>query len=201
MSKIKWKGGALLAPVPPVMVSCGTKEKPNVLTIAWTGIINTDPPKTYVSIRPSRYSYNIIKESGEFVINLPTEQLVRSLDYCGIHSGAHKDKLKACSLHAENSFEVGCPSIAESPISLECKVSQIIPLGTHDMFIADILAVAVNSDFIDKDGKLRLDKCNLVAFAHGDYYGLGKKLGNFGFSVKKKKKHTQYTKEKGAKQK
>ncbi len=188
MSKIKWKGGALLAPVPPAMVSCGTLDSPNVLTIAWTGIINTQPPKTYISVRPSRHSYNIIKESGEFVINLTTRDLVRAADYCGVHSGAHKDKFKVCSLTPEPSYEVGAPSIAESPVSLECKVCEIIPLGTHDMFIADIVSVGVAPEYIDEAGKLRLDKCNLAAYAHGDYFELGKKIGSFGFSVKKKHK-------------
>ena len=189
MSKQKWKGGALLAPVPPAMVSCGTIEKPNVLTIAWTGIINTQPPKTYISVRPSRHSYNLIKESGEFVINLTTRELVRAADYCGVHSGAHKDKFKVCSLTAEPSNEVGAPSIAESPVSLECKVFDIIELGTHHMFLADIVSVGVDEKYIDEDGKLRLDKCGLAAYAHGDYFELGKKIGSFGFSVKKKHKH------------
>ena len=188
MAKEKWKGGALLAPVPPAMVSCGTPEKPNVLTIAWTGIINTQPPKTYISVRPSRYSYNIIKESGEFVINLTTRDLVRAADYCGVHSGAHKDKFKVCSLTAEPSHEIGAPSIAESPVSLECRVTDIVPLGTHDMFLADIVSVGIDPEYIDENGKLRLDKCGLVAYAHGDYFELGKKIGSFGFSVKKKHK-------------
>lgn len=189
MSKQKWKGGALLAPVPPAMVSCGTLEAPNVLTVAWTGIINTQPPKTYISVRPSRYSYNLIKESGEFVINLTTRELVRAADYCGVHSGAHKDKFKVCSLTAEPSHEVGAPSIAESPVSLECKVFDVIELGTHHMFLADIVSVGVDEKCIDEAGKLRLDKCALAAYAHGDYFELGKKIGSFGFSVKKKHKH------------
>ena len=189
MSKQKWKGGTLLAPVPPAMVSCGTTEKPNVLTVAWTGIINTHPPKTYISVRPSRYSYNIIKESGEFVINLTTRELVRAADYSGVHSGAHKDKFKVCSLTQEPSHEVSAPSIAESPVSLECKVFDIIELGTHHMFLADIVAVGVDEKYVDEDGKLRLDKCGLAAYAHGDYFELGKKIGSFGFSVKKKHKH------------
>ncbi len=194
MSKQKWKGGTLLSPVPPAMVSCGTQEKPNVLTIAWTGIINTHPPKTYISVRPTRHSYNIIKESGEFVINLTTRELVRAADYCGVHSGAHKDKFKLCSLTAEPSHEVGAPSIAESPVSLECKVFDVIELGTHHMFLADIVAVGVDEKYVDADGKLRLDKCALAAYAHGDYYELGKKIGNFGFSVKKKHKNKKGTK-------
>lgn len=187
MSKEKWKGGTLLSPVPPALVSCGTLEKPNVLTVAWTGIINSDPPKTYVSIRPSRYSYGLIKESGEFVINLTTSELVRAADFCGVHSGAHKDKFALCGLTPEPSFEVGAPSVAESPVSLECRVSDVIELGTHHMFLADIVAVGVDKEYIDAAGKLRLDKCALAAYSHGDYFELGKKIGSFGFSVRKKR--------------
>lgn len=189
MSKIKWKGGALLAPVPPALISCGTLEHPNVLTVAWTGIINTNPPKTYVSIRPSRYSYNLIKQSGEFVINLTTRDLVRAADYCGVHSGAHKDKFSVCGLTPVPSHDLSAPSIAESPVSLECKVFDIIELGTHHMFLADIVAVGVEDEYVDETGKLRLDKCALAAYSHGDYFELGKKIGSFGFSVKKKHKH------------
>lgn len=187
MPKIKWKGGALLAPVPPVLVSCGTLEKPNVLTVAWTGILNTHPPKTYVSVRPSRYSYPLIKESGEFVINLTTAELCRATDLCGVRSGRDIDKFATCGLTAEPSCEVGTPSIAECPVSLECKVSDIVPLGTHDMFIADIVAVTVKEELLSADGRLQLEKCGLLAYAHGDYFELGKKIGSFGFSVRKKK--------------
>ncbi|HBL85165.1 MAG: flavin reductase [Clostridiales bacterium GWF2_38_85] len=186
MSKIKWKPGTLLAPVPPVMVSCGSLEQPNVLTIAWAGILNSDPPKTYISIRPSRYSYEIIKSSGEFVINLTTTALVRTADYCGVKTGKNTDKFSECKLTAERSFEVSAPSIAESPVSIECRVCEIVPLGTHDMFIADIIAVSIDDQYIDKTNKLHLEKCGLVAYAHGEYYALGKQLGSFGFSVKKK---------------
>ena len=188
MSKIKWKGGALLAPVPPALITCGTVDTPNVMTAAWTGILNTHPPKTYVSIRPSRHSYGLIKESGEFVINLTTKELVRAADFCGVRSGKDTDKFAACSITAEPSSEINAPSLAESPLSLECRVTDIIPLGTHDMFMADIVAVTVNEELITGDGKLHLDKCGLVAYAHGEYYELGKKLGFFGFSVQKKKK-------------
>ena len=189
MSKTKWKGGALLAPLPPAIVTCGTVEKPNALTVGWTGILNTHPPKTYVSIRPSRHSYGLIKEAGEFVINLTTKDLVRAADFCGVRSGKDTDKFAVCGITAEESTEVSAPSLAESPLSLECKVTDIIPLGTHDMFMADIVAVTVKDELISQDGKLHLDKCGLVAYAHGEYYELGKKLGFFGFSVQKKKKH------------
>jgi len=197
MSKTKWKGGALLAPVPPALITCGTVDTPNVMTAAWTGILNTHPPKTYVSIRPSRHSYGLIKESGEFVINLTTKELVRAADFCGVRSGKDTDKFAACSITAEPSSEINAPSLAESPLSLECRVTDIIPLGTHDMFMADIVAVTVREELISADGKLHLDKCGLVAYAHGEYYELGKKLGFFGFSVQKKKnrkKQPQHTK-------
>lgn len=188
MSKIKWKGGALIAPLPPVMVSCGNMEKSNIITVAWTGIINTVPPKTYISVRPSRHSYNMIKESGEFVINLTPSRLIRSADFCGIYTGAKVDKFEKCSLTRESANEVSVPLIAECPLSLECKVTEIVPLGTHDMFLADIVAVDVDESLINKDGKLELSRAGLAAFAHGEYFELGKKIGQFGFSTNKKKK-------------
>lgn len=188
MAKLKWKGGALLAPMPPVMVSCGDMENSNIITIAWTGIINTIPPKTYISVRPSRHSYNIIKESGEFVINLTPASLIKSADYCGIYTGAKVDKFAKCGLTKGAANEVSCPVIAESPLSLECKVTEIIKIGTHDMFLADIVAVDVDEKLLDKNGKLDLARANLAAFAHGEYYELGKKIGKFGFSAVKKKK-------------
>ena len=188
MAKINWRGGALIAPVPPVMVSCGSADAPNIITIAWTGIINTIPPKTYISVRPKRHSYNIIKESGEFVINLTPASLVRSADYCGIYTGAKVDKFKKCGLTPAPSKEVSCVSIEECPLSLECRVTDIIPLGTHDMFLADIVSVSVDENLLDEKGALHLDRAHLAAFAHGEYFELGKKLGNFGFSVKKSKK-------------
>ncbi len=190
MAKIKWKGGALVAPVPPAMITCGNEENKNsnIITIAWTGIINTNPPKTYISIRPSRHSYNIIKESREFAINLTTASLVRYADYCGIYTGAKIDKFEKCGLHKETASEISCPIIEESPLSLECKVTDIIPLGTHDMFLADIVAVDIDESLLDNNGKLRLDKAGLAAFAHGEYFALGEKIGSFGYSVRKKKK-------------
>ena len=188
MGKIKWRGGALIAPVPPVMVSCGSADAPNIITIAWTGIINTVPPKTYISVRPKRHSYNIIKESGEFVINLTPAHLVRTADYCGIYTGAKVDKFKKCGLTPAPSKEVSCVSIEECPLSLECRVTDVIPLGTHDMFLADIVSVSVDEALLDEKGALHLDRAHLAAFAHGEYFELGKKLGNFGFSVKKSKK-------------
>lgn len=188
MKKTKWKGGALLAPLPPVMVSCGTAEKPNVLTVAWTGMINTIPPKTYISVRPSRYSYPLIKESGAFVINLATSRLIKAVDFCGVRSGADIDKFSAMHLTAVPGEVLSAPMIAESPLSMECKVTDIIPLGSHDMFLADIAAVHVAEELIDENGKLHLDRSGLAAFAHGEYFELGRKIGSFGFSVRKKPK-------------
>lgn len=185
--KQKWKGGALLSPVPAVLVSCGNGENANLITIGWTGIVCTQPPKLYISVRPERHSYGIIKESGEFCVNLPTYGIVRAVDFCGVRSGKDTDKFKETELTKEDSYEVGCVSVAECPITLECKVSQIIPLGSHDMFIADIVAVAADERLIDKNGRLMLEKADLLAYAHGDYFTLGKKIGDFGFSVRKKK--------------
>ncbi len=187
MSKIAWKGGTLLAPVPAVMVSCGDMETSNILTVAWTGIINSTPPKTYISVRPSRHSYEMIKERGEFVINLTTAPLVRAADSCGVLTGAKVDKFAKFKLTKEKGQEVSAPLIAESPLCLECRVTDIIPLGTHDMFIADIVAVDIDEELVDEDGKLHLEKAKLAAYAHGDYFALGKKLGSFGYSVRKKR--------------
>ena len=190
MAKIKWKGGALVAPVPPAMVTCGNEQdgSSNIITVAWTGITNTVPPKTYISIRPSRHSYGLIKESGEFAINLTTTALVRQADWCGVYTGAKVNKFEKCGLTKETASEISCPIIGESPLSLECKVTDIIPLGSHHMFLADIVAVDVDESLMDKDGKLRLDKAGLAAFAHGEYFALGERVGSFGYSVKKKKK-------------
>lgn len=188
MSKIKWRGGALIAPVPPAMISVGNMEKSNIITVAWTGIINTVPPKTYISVRPQRYSYNMIKESGEFVINLTPSKLIKAADYCGMYTGAKVDKFERCKLTKGEASEVACPLIEESPLSLECRVTEVIKLGSHDMFLADIVAVDVDEELLDKDGKLCLERANLAAFAHGEYFELGKKIGKFGFSAVKKKK-------------
>lgn len=189
MGKIKWRGGALTAPAPPVMVSCGTMEKSNIITVAWTGIINTVPPKTYISVRPSRYSYDLIKESGEFVVNLTTAELIKKADFCGIYTGAKVDKFAKCGFDKEEASEVSCPVIAQSPLSLECKVTDVIELGSHHMFLADIVAVDVDEELVDAKGKLHLDRAHLAAFAHGEYFELGRKIGYFGFSADKKRKN------------
>lgn len=186
MGKIPWKGGTLLSPVPPVMVSCSDGEKENILTVAWTGILCSDPPKTYISVRPSRHSYQMIRQSGEFVINLTSADLAKAADYCGIYTGAKVDKFEKCRLTKSPSEAVRCPGIAESPLSLECKVTEIIPLGSHDMFMADIVGVDVREDLIDESGKLHMEKADLAAYSHGEYFALGKKLGKFGFSTAKK---------------
>ncbi len=187
MSKITWKAGTLLAPVPPALISCGTVDKPNVMTAAWTGIINSEPPMTYVSIRPSRFSHALIKQSGEFVINLTTLPLVEAADYCGVKSGRDTDKFAAMHLTPAPCAKISSPQIEESPLSLECKVKNIMSLGSHDMFVAEIVAVNVEEKFIDEKGHLDLEKAGLVAYSHGHYYTLGRNLGGFGFSVNKKR--------------
>lgn len=188
MAKVNWKGGALLAPLPAVMVSCGTMEQANIITVAWTGIISTIPPRAYISVRPTRHSYSIIKESGEFVINLTPRRLCETCDYCGIVTGRCVDKVKKCGFTLEKSENIAAPRLAQSPMSLECRVFDVIPLGSHDMFLCDILSAAVDDSLIDKNGKLHLDRADLVAFAHGEYYSLSDVIGQFGFSVADKKK-------------
>ncbi len=190
MKKQVWKGTVLTAPVPPVMVSCGDAEKSNIVTVAWTGTVNTHPPMTYISLRPTRHSYGIIKERGEFVINLTPAALVKKADYCGIYTGKKVDKFEKCGFTKAAASQLSAPLIDECPINLECKVKDIIPLGTHDMFLAEIVAVNVDESLIDENGKLHLEKAELSAFAHGDYYALGKKLAPFGISVKSKKRRT-----------
>lgn len=187
MSKQTWKGSTLLNPEPPVLVSCGSADKPNLITIGWTGTICTQPPMVSISVRPERYSYDLIKESGEFVINLPTRSMVRAVDWCGVRSGRDYDKFAECKLHAEPASQVGCPLLAESPVNLECQVTRVIPLGSHDLFLAKVVAVDVDEALLDESGKLRLDKADLIVYSHGEYFDLGKKLGTFGYSVRKKK--------------
>ena len=188
MSKLKWKPGTMVYPLPPVMVSCGNMEDSNILTVAWTGIICTDPAMTYVSIRKERYSYDIIKNNGEFIINLASSDLARTVDFCGVKSGRDIDKFKECNLTKEQASEVKAPMIKECPINIECRVKEIKELGTHDMFIAEILAVNVDEKYLDETGRFDMEACNLLAYSHGQYYSLGERLGKFGFSVEKKKK-------------
>lgn len=185
MSKMMWKPGTMVYPLPAIMVSCGTMEKSNIITVAWTGTICTDPAKTYVSIRPERYSYNMIKESGEFVINLTTKDLAYATDWCGVRSGEKYDKFKEMKLTKEKLQNVSCPAIKESPVSIECKVKEIQKLGSHDMFVAEILSINAEENYIDDKGAFDITKCNLISYANGKYFTQGKKVGTFGFSVKK----------------
>lgn len=189
MSRVDLKGGALLGPLPAVMVTVGDEEKSNVLTIAWCGILSTDPARLYISVRPSRHSYEILKKTGEFVVNLTTDELCRTTDYVGIFTGAKVDKFEKCKLTRLPSKCVSAPTIAESPLSLECRVFNVIESGTHHIFMADIVNVSVDEKILDENGKIRLDKAHLIGYAHGEYYSLGKVIGKFGFSATKKKKH------------
>ncbi len=191
MAKECWKPGTLLAPLPPALVSCGTMERSNILTVAWTGIVNTSPAMTYISLREERYSYGLIRESGEFVINLTTRSLARAADFCGVRSGAKTDKFSSLHLTKEPVTHLSCPAIGESPLNLECRVTQVIPLGSHHMFLAEILAVNVDGSLLDENGKLQISRAHPVAFAHGAYFELGQRLGTFGYSVKKKKGRTR----------
>lgn len=187
MAKLQWKGGTMLAPLPAVLVSCADGERTNIITIGWTGIVCSKPPRTYVSIRPERYSYELVQKSGVFCINLPSSYLVRQVDLCGVKSGRDIDKFSRFHLTPEPSLTVPCPSIAECPITLECKVFEEKPLGSHTMFLADITAVTVDEKIVGEDGKMRLEKANLLTYGHGTYYTVGKRIGTMGYSVKKKK--------------
>ena len=182
------KGGAMLAPVPAVMVSVGDKEEQNIITVAWCGTIATSPAKTYVSIRPSRHSYEIIRRTGEFVINLVPSSLVRALDFCGIYTGAKVNKFERCHLSPSFSEGFSAPAIAECPLSIFCRVTDTVPMGTHDMFLADIVSITADEELFDAKGALHLEKADLCAYVHGAYFKLGKELGKFGFSAAKKKK-------------
>ena len=179
--------GALTAPLPPAMVTVGDSENYNVLTVAWTGILATVPPKTYISVRPPRHSYGILLEKREFVINLPSADMARTVDYVGIYTGAKVDKFKKCGLTPAKSEKVSAPTIEECPIALECRVTEILPMGSHDVFIADIVSVSCKEEIMDAEGKMHFERANLLAYAHGEYYSLGEKLGRFGFSTDKVK--------------
>lgn len=180
--------GALTAPIPPAMVTVGDFENSNVLTIAWTGILATVPPKTYISVRPSRHSYNMLKEGGECVINLPSVSLAKTVDFVGIYTGKKMDKFERCNLTKKKSEKVAPPTIAECPVALECRVTDILPMGSHDVFIADIVSVSCHEDILDSDGKMHFERADLLAYAHGEYYSLGERVGRFGFSTDKPKK-------------
>ena len=191
MSKVTWKSGTFIYPLPAVMVSCGTMEESNIITVAWTGIINTDPAMCYISVRPTRHSYEMIKKTGEFVINLTTKDLAYATDWCGVKTGAKVDKFKEMKLTKEKANFVSCPMIKESPVSVECKVKEIRELGSHHMFIAEILGINADEKYINENGAFDISKCDLIAYSNGNYYSLGKKIGRFGFSVQKKKKTTK----------
>jgi flavin reductase (DIM6/NTAB) family NADH-FMN oxidoreductase RutF len=196
MSKTQWKPGTLVYPLPAVMVSCGsTPDDYNIITISWTGTINTNPPMLYVSIRPERHSYNIIKESGEFVINLTNKDIAFATDWCGVKSGQDFNKFKEMNLHAISASKINAPMIEEAPINIECKVTKIIHLGSHDMFIAEVVNVHADEKYIDPvTDTFDMQKAGLIAYSHGNYYELGNKIGRFGFSVKKKKKKVRKSK-------
>lgn len=186
MSKINWKSGNMLYPLPVVMVSCQRKdERPNIITVAWAGTICSDPVMVSISVRKERFSHGIIAETGEFVINLVTQDLVYATDYCGVKSGRDVDKFKMMNLTPVAIKGVKAKAIGESPLSLACRVKEIKELGSHDMFIAEVVGVMVDDKYMRDDGKFELNDSKLVAYSHGEYFGLGKKLGKFGYSVKK----------------
>lgn len=188
MARDYWKPGNMLYPLPAVMVSCQREgEKPNIITIAWAGTVCSDPPMVSISVRKERYSYAIIRDTKEFVINLTTKRLVHAADYCGVRSGRDIDKFNALHLTPGRSKTVQAPRIEESPVNIECRVTQVIELGSHDMFLAEVTAVAIDPKYMDKTGKFHLNDLGLAAYSHGEYFELGKKLGKFGYSVRKKK--------------
>jgi len=187
MAKQKWRPGNMLYPIPAVMVSCGKKnEKPNIITVAWAGNICSSPAMLSISVRHERYSYDIIKESGEFVVNLVNKDLTWATDFCGVRSGRDVDKFKEMNLTPSKSNMVDAPGIEESPVSIECKVVKVLELGSHDMFIANVECVDVDERYLDKNGTLDLKKAGLVAYSHGEYFELGNKIGKFGYSVQKR---------------
>lgn len=187
MGKQIWKPGNMVYPLPAVMVSCQAPgERPNILTIAWTGTICTNPPMLYISVRPERYSYGIIKQTGQFVVNLTTAKLVEATDYCGVKSGRDVDKFKATGLTPVSGSQTDAPLIQESPVNIECEVKGIQELGSHHMFLAEVKAVHVDESYMNERGKFELNKTGMLAYSHGEYLELGKVLGTFGYSVKKK---------------
>ena len=195
MGKELWKPGNMLYPLPAVMVSLADQEgHPNIITLAWVGTVCTNPPMVSISVRPERYSYPILKETGEFVINLTTKELVYATDYCGVRSGRDVDKFKEMKLTKEKANFISVPLIKESPVSVECKVKEIVPLGSHDMFVAEIVAIDADEKYIDEKGAFDISKCDLIAYANGGYYPLESKIGKFGYSVQKKSKTAKNSK-------
>ncbi len=189
LEKEVWQAGNMLYPLPVVMVSCAREgEKPNIITVAWAGTVCTNPPMVSISVRPTRYSHGIIEESGEFVINLVTKDLLHACDWCGVRSGREHDKFAQCHLEAVPAEKLKwAPLIAQSPVNIECRVKQKIPLGSHDMFLADVVCVHVDKAGMEESGRYDLGRADLITYSHGEYYALGEKLGTFGYSVKKKK--------------
>ena len=189
MAKVSWKPGNMIYPLPAVMVSCrGGDGEDNIITIAWTGTICTNPPMTYISVRPERHSYQMIKETGEFVINLTTKNLVKAVDFCGVRSGRDLDKFQQMNLTKEEAKVVNAPMIADSPVNIECKVTEVKELGSHHMFLAEVVNVNVEDGLMDENGKFHLSKSNPLVYSHGGYYETGKEIGSFGYSVRKKKR-------------
>lgn len=196
MEKIEWKPGTMIYPLPAVMVSCGSNpEEYNIITIAWTGTVCTDPPMCYISVRPERHSYEIIKRNKEFVINLTTAKLARATDWCGVRSGRDYDKFKETGLHPSKSKKIEAPSIQESPVNIECRVKDIIEVGIHHMFLSEVVSVSADSRYYNnKTNAFELNRAGLISYQHGKYYGTGERIGKFGFSVRKKKKKRKKTK-------
>ena len=189
MGKQSWKAGNMLNPVPAVMVSVADREnRPNIITVAWAGTVCTNPPMVSISVRPSRHSYHIIEETGEFVINLTTAELVKACDYCGVVSGRDVDKFAQTGLTPMPVEHVHAPAIAESPVNIACRVVESRPLGSHTMFLAEVLGVTVDDAYLDESDRLHINDAGLVMYSHGEYFSLGEKLGKFGYSVQKKKK-------------
>lgn len=187
MKKLSWKAGNLLYPLPAVLVTCRDRQgHDNVLTVAWTGTVCSDPVMLYISVRPERYSYPMIKETGEFVVNLTTQDLLRATDYCGVRSGKDEDKFQAAGLTKGEAEKINAPIIMESPVNLECKVKEVVPLGSHDMFLAEVVNVQVSESCLDENGTLQLASAEPLVYSHGKYYAMGQQLGTFGYSVRKK---------------
>lgn len=190
IEKLNWKPGNVLSPVPAVLVSCGgTQEwKPNLITIAWTGSICSEPPMLSISVRPERYSYDIIQATGEFVVNVPSLRQAKATDWCGMVSGRNVDKFSKTGLTPAPAVKVQCPIVLECPLNIECRVKEALKLGSHTMFAAEVMAVQVTSSLLNSKGRLCLEKAGLLAFAHGQYFALGRIIGRFGFSVKKRRR-------------
>lgn len=197
MAKVQWKPGNMVYPLPAVMVSCGDKSgNSNIITVAWTGTVCTNPPMAYISVRPERHSYKMIRETGEFVINLTTKELVFATDFCGVRSGKDVDKFSEMKLTKEEAAVVVAPMIGESPVNIECKVTEVKELGSHHMFLAEVVAVHVDDKYMNENQKFELGKAGPLAYSHGEYYELGQLLGTFGYSVKKKKSYENTKKKK-----